>query len=112
MFPPGHPPSSRSLARAGGTAGSPPGGARPGARKPLIYGARKQPHVRFPLPGNVSEAQRRTIRKLAEALGVYCAELVEDQGVKLRVSFTHNLDYGVKHGTSKLTFRLVTWKVE
>ena len=55
----------------------PPGGARPGSRKPLTYGARKQPHVRFPLPGNVSEAQRRTIRELAEALNVEPADLVE-----------------------------------
>ncbi len=54
----------------------PPGGACPGARKQLTYGARKQPHVRFPLPGNVSEAQWRTIRKMAEALGVDPAELV------------------------------------
>jgi hypothetical protein len=54
-----------------------PRGARPGARKPLTYGARKQPHVRFPFPGNVSEAQRRTIRKLAEALRVDPAELVD-----------------------------------
>ena len=53
-----------------------PGGACPGARKPLTYGARKQPHVRFPLPDNVSEAQRRTIRELAEALGVVPARLV------------------------------------
>jgi len=45
-------------------------GAYPGARKPLTYVARKQPHGRFPLPGNASEAQRRTIRKLAEALEV------------------------------------------
>jgi hypothetical protein len=37
---------------------------------------RKQPHVRFPLSGNVSEAQRRTIRKLAEALEVDPAELI------------------------------------
>jgi len=78
MIPPGHPPSSRSPARADGAAEGPPRGACPGARKPLTYGARKQPHVRFPLPGNVSEAQRGTIRKLAEALGVDPAELVED----------------------------------
>jgi hypothetical protein len=44
------------------------GGAYSGTRKSLAYGVRKQPHVRFPLPGNTSEAQRRTIRKLAEAL--------------------------------------------
>ena len=55
----------------------PLGGARPGSRKPLTYGARKQPHVRFPLPDDVSEAQRRTIRKLAEVLGVDPAELVD-----------------------------------
>jgi creatinine amidohydrolase/Fe(II)-dependent formamide hydrolase-like protein len=55
----------------------PPGGARPGAREPLTYGARKQPHVRFPITRNVSEeAQRRTIRVLAETLGVDSAELV------------------------------------
>ncbi len=52
-------------------------GACPGARKLLTYGARKQPHVRFPLPGDVTEAQRRTIRKLAEALGVEPDELVD-----------------------------------
>jgi hypothetical protein len=39
---------------------------------------RKQPHVSFSLSGNVSEAQRRTIRKLAKALGVEPADLVED----------------------------------
>ena len=54
----------------------PPGGAYPGARKLLTYSVRKQPHVSFSLSGNVSEAQRRTIRKLAEALGVDPAELV------------------------------------
>ena len=43
-------------------------GAYPGARKPLTYGARKQPHVRFPLPDNASEVQRRTTRNLARAL--------------------------------------------
>lgn len=48
------------------------------ARDPLTYGTRKQPHVRFSLPGNVSEAQQRTIRKLAEALGVDPAEFVGD----------------------------------
>ncbi len=53
------------------------GGAYPGTRKPLTYGVRKQPHVGFPLPGNASEAQRRTIRKLAEALRVDPAELVD-----------------------------------
>ena len=56
----------------------PLGGARPVARKPLTYGARKQPHVRFPLPGDVSEAQRRTIRKLVKALSVEPVDLVED----------------------------------
>jgi hypothetical protein len=78
MIPPGHPPSSRSLARADGAAYRLPRGARPGSRKTLTYGARKQPHVKFPLAGNVSEAQRRTIRKLAEALGVKPADLAED----------------------------------
>ena len=79
MILPGHLPSSRSLARADGAAdGAPPGGACPGAREPLTYGARKQPHVRFSLPGNVSEAQRRTIRKLAEALEVGPAKLVNN----------------------------------
>ena len=78
MFPPGHPPSSPSLARADGAAGGSPGGTRPGTRKTLTYGVRKQPHVRFPLPGNVSEAQRRTIRKPAEALGVDTTDLVRD----------------------------------
>jgi hypothetical protein len=78
MILPGHPPSSLSLARADEAADGSPGGARPAARKPLTYGARKQPHVRFPLPGNVSEAQRRKIRKLAEAPGVKPADLVED----------------------------------
>jgi hypothetical protein len=51
MILPGHLPSSRPLVRADGGAGGPPGGA-------------------------VSEAQRRTIRKLAEALGVDPADLV------------------------------------
>ena len=69
-------PSSSSLAQADGAAYGPPGGACPGARKPVTYGVRKQPHVRFPLSGNVSEAQRRTIRKLAEALEVDPAELI------------------------------------
>ena len=66
----GHLPSSHSLAQADEDAKGPPGGICPGARK--------QPHVRFPLLGNVSEAQRRTIRKLAEALGMDPAELVGD----------------------------------
>ncbi len=78
MILPGHPPSSRFLAQADGDAKGPPRGARPGAPKPLTHGARKQPHVRFPLPGNMTEAQQGTIRKLAEALGVDPAELVED----------------------------------
>ena len=76
MILPGHPPSSLSLARADEAADGSPGGARPAARKPLTYGARKQPHATFPLPGNVSVAQRRTLRMPAEALGVGPARLV------------------------------------
>ena len=78
MIPPGHPPSSLSLTRAAPAALAPHKAPVQAAEKPLTYGSRKQPHVRFPLPGNVSEAQRRTIRKLAEALGVKPADLVED----------------------------------
>ena len=55
MILPGHPPSSGSLARAVGGADRPPGGACSGALKPLTYGARKQPHVRFPLPEAILE---------------------------------------------------------
>lgn len=53
-----------------------PEGARQGARKPFTYGVRKKPHVRFSFLGNVSEAQQRMIRNLAETLGVDPAELV------------------------------------
>ncbi len=75
MLLPGQLPYSRPLARADGDAKGPPGGVCPGARDPFTYGARKQPHVRIP-HSNVSEALRRMIRKLAEALGVDPAELV------------------------------------
>jgi len=76
MIPPGHPPSSRSLARADRAADEFPRRRLSGRTKPLTYGVRKQPHVRFPLSGNVSAVQRRTIRKLAEALEVDPAELI------------------------------------
>jgi hypothetical protein len=77
MIPPGHLASPRSLVLADGTADGFRTRRLSGRAKPLTHGARKQPRVRFPLPGNVSEAQRRMIRKLAKALGVDPGELVE-----------------------------------
>lgn len=47
------------------------------------------------------ETQRCTIRKLAKALRVEPADLIEDEAVKLTQSFTKNLDDGVKLGRRK-----------